>query len=360
MTKRDYYEILGVTRDADSEAIKKAYRQAAMKYHPDRNPGSQEAEEKFKEASEAYEVLADSGQRQRYDRFGHAGLSGTRFHHFTDVEDIFASFGDLFEEFFGFSTARRGRGPIRRGADLSCEIEVTLLEAFTGAEKTIEISRREQCGSCHGSGAASGTGRQTCPRCRGTGQVGRSQGFIMIATTCHQCQGAGSILTDPCRGCHGEGRVKKGKKLTVQVPPGVDDGTQLLLHGEGEAGQEGLGDLYVFIHLQPDPQFVREGTTLHTIAPISFVTAALGGEVEVPTLNGLCRVHVPRGTETGETVVIEKKGFPQLRTKKLGDLVVRFVVKIPKHLSKREEQLLREFAALGGDPVRPKKKGLFS
>ena len=345
MTKRDFYEVLGVSRDAEEDEIKKAYRQSALKFHPDRNPGDKEAEERFKEASEAYEVLSDTEKRRAYDQYGHAGLSGTGFHHFTDVDDIFSTFGDLFEEFFGFGPSARQRTGRRRGADLSYEVKVTLAEAFTGCEKTIEMGRMEKCPHCHGSGAQPETGRQTCPRCRGSGQVGRSQGFFMIATTCEACRGAGSILTDPCRKCRGEGRVRENRRLSIKIPPGVDNGTQLLLQGEGEAGAEGggRGDLYVFIHLEEDKRFVRERDTLHCQAPISFVTAALGGQIEVATLDGPFRIDVPRGTETGETVVMEGKGFPQLKGKRRGDLIVHFLVKIPKHLSKKQEELLRGF-----------------
>lgn len=359
MTKRDYYEVLGVSRDADREEIKKAYRQAALKYHPDRNLGNKEVEERFKEASEAYEALSDPETRRRYDQFGHAGLSGTGFHPFTDVEDIFASFGDLFDEFFGLGGVGRARGRARRGADLSLEVEVALQEAYAGVERTVEIERQEHCASCNGSGAASGTGRRTCPQCRGSGQVGRSRGFFMIATTCDECRGEGTTLTDPCRDCRGTGRVRRQRKLHLKIPPGVETGTQLLLRGEGEAGA-GRGDLYVFVRVRPDPMFTREGTTLTTDVSISFPVAALGGEVEVPTMTRPSRIQVPRGMETGETVVLEGQGFPHLHSKKRGDLVVRFIVKTPKHLNKREEELLRGLAEISGEAVRPKKKGLFS
>lgn len=363
MKKRDYYEILGLNREADPEAVKKAYRQAALKYHPDRNPDDKESEEKFKEASEAYEVLSDPEKRGRYNQFGHAGLSGTGFHHFTDVDDIFASFGDLFEDFFGFGPSRHARSRRHRGSDLSCEVGVRLAEAFAGTDKKIEVVRRERCETCHGSGATAGTSRRTCSRCHGSGQVGRNQGFFVIATTCSSCQGQGTVLENPCHDCKGEGRKQVHKRLSVRIPPGVDTGTQLLLQGEGEAGLEGgeKGDLYVFVAVEADERFVREQQTLHTKVPISFVKAALGADVEVETLDGTRKVKVPRGTETGDKVILEGLGFPELRRKVRGDLVVHFEVKIPKHLSKRQEELLEEFAAHAGEKTeKPRKKGFFS
>ncbi len=360
MTKRDFYHILGVERDAEPEEIKKAYRNAALKYHPDRNPGDQQAEENFKLASEAYEVLSDPEQRSRYDQFGHAGLAGTGFHHFTDVEDIFASFGDLFEDFFGFrQQGRSGRRP--RGADLSCEIAISLQEASTGIEKNIQVSRRETCVPCGGSGAKPGSSRKTCSRCRGSGQVGKSQGFFMITTTCGECHGVGTVLDDPCHECRGEGRVRKSRKLSVKIPPGVDQGTQMLLSGEGEAGQEGAatGDLYLFIQVQKDPHFARDGDTLYTELPVSMVTAVLGGETEVQTLEGFRKVQIPRGSETGQQLVLEGLGFPRLRSRQRGDLVVRLRVKTPQHLTRKQEELLRQFAAESGEKI-TKKKGFFS
>ncbi|MBI2082882.1 MAG: molecular chaperone DnaJ [Deltaproteobacteria bacterium] len=363
MTKKDYYHVLGLSRDADSEEVKKAYRQAALQHHPDRNPDNKESEEKFKEAAEAYEVLSDPEKRQRYDQYGHAGLSGTGFHHFTDVDDIFASFGDLFEDFFGFGPSRHARGRGHRGGDLSAEVSVTLEEAFAGCEKKIEVARLEKCDACHGSGAEAGSSRRSCTRCHGSGQVTRNQGFFMIATTCNVCHGAGSVLENPCRECKGEGRKKVHKKLSVKIPPGVDTGTQLLLQREGEAGLEGgeKGDLYVFIEVQPHERFIREGHIVHTKLPISFVQAALGGEVEVETLDGGRKIEVPKGTETGGKIILEGLGFPDLRRKERGDFVVHFEVKIPRHLTKKQEQLLEEFALLSGEKAeRPKKKGFFS
>ena len=355
MSKRDFYHVLGVSREADPEGIKKAYREAALKYHPDRNQGDKQAEEAFKEASEAYEALSDPAKRQRYDQFGHAGLEGTGFHHFTDVEDIFASFGDLFDDFFGFGGGRRGSRTTRRGADLAAEVIVTFEEAYHGASSTVEMARRERCEACRGSG---GSGRKSCGRCHGSGQVGRSHGFIMIATACEACRGEGSVLVNPCRECRGEGSVRRNRRLSVKVPAGVDSGTRLLLAGEGEAGQEGPGDLYVFIQVQPDRRFAREGDNLFMEVPVPMVTAVLGGEVTAETPAGVRQVKVPRGTETGESLVLEGLGFPHLRTKRRGDLICRLVVKIPKQLTKRQEELMREMAGISGEKTR--KKGFFS
>ena len=361
--KRDYYEILGLKRDAAPEEVKKAYRQAALKYHPDRNPGDKEAEENFKMASEAYEALSDPEKRQRYDRFGEAGLTGTGFHHFTDVEDIFASFGDIFQDFFGFGPSRRARTRTQRGHDLSVELELSFEEACFGIERAIDVKKQERCDSCHGSGMAPGSSRKTCPHCRGSGQVGRSQGFFTITSTCPQCDGMGSVISDPCHDCHGEGRKLRHRKLTVKVPPGVDDGTRLILQGEGEAGLEGgaAGDLYVFLGVRPHESFRRDGYNIYSEEQVSFVTAALGGEIEVETLHGKTKVRVPRGAETGDTVIIDEAGVPHLKSKKRGDHVVKLIVKMPKHLTPKQEELLKEFAAISGEGVHPKKKkGFFS
>jgi molecular chaperone DnaJ len=368
--RRDYYEILGVSKAASPEEIKKAYRQLALKHHPDRNPGDKQCEEHFKEAAEAYEVLSDPEKRARYDRFGHAGVSsafgGGGGRPFEDVEDIFSSFGDIFEDFFGFSPGRRGRARARRGRDLSSEIELSFEEACFGVERTIEVKRRERCEDCGGQGAAPGTERKTCPSCRGSGQVGRSQGFFTVTATCGQCQGEGTVVTDPCRSCGGAGRVARHKKITVKVPPGVDDGIRLVLQGEGEAGESGggHGDLYVFLHVARHEKFERDGKTIYSEETIPMTTAALGGEIEVDTLEGKRVIRVPKGTETGDTVIVEGLGVPDLKAKsRRGDHVVRLLVKTPKNLTARQEELLREFADLSGERTKSapkKKKGFFS
>lgn len=364
MPKRDFYEILGVARNAQADEIKKAYRQAALQFHPDRNPGDKEAEEQFKAASEAYEALSDPEKRSRYDRFGEAGLSGTGFQHFTDVEDIFASFGDIFQDVFGFG-ARRGRSGVRRGADLSVELTIGFEEACFGVEKAVEISRNEKCDTCQGNGMAAGASRKTCPLCRGVGQVGRSSGFFTVTTTCEQCQGQGTVISDPCKKCRGRGKTPHHKKLSVKVPPGVDDGTRLVLQGEGEGGDGGgpAGDLYIFLKVEQHDGLARDGETIYSEVPITFVTAALGGEIETDTLDGKVKIRVPKGAETGDTVIIEGAGVPHLRSKKRGDHVARLAVRTPQHMTAKQEDLLREFAALSKDETvssKKKKKGFFS
>ncbi len=358
---RDYYEILGVERNATAEDLKRAYRKAALKFHPDHNQEDPHAEEKFKEASTAYDVLSDPQKRERYDRFGPEGVQGG----FSSTEDIFSSFGDIFEDFFGiggFGPSRRGGKRSRRGRDLSLEIQIDFKDACFGIEETVEIQRLEGCEACHGQGMAEGSDRKSCPTCRGSGQVARGNGFFTIATTCSHCHGAGSIITDPCKSCRGEGRKAVKKKLQVKIPAGVDDGNRLVLQGEGEGGLDsgGRGDLYILIHVRPSDRFQREGQTLHSQEEIPMVLAALGGEVEVETLEGMTKIQVSAGTETGDTVVIEDMGVPHMKSKSRGDQVVHFLVKTPKNLTKKQEDLLREFAATYGDAVSKKKKGFFS
>ncbi len=364
-SQRDCYEVLGVAKNAGADEIKKAYRQLALKYHPDHNPGNAEYEEKFKEAAHAYEVLSDPEKKALYDRFGHAAFGGGGGQPFS--EDIFSSFGDVFEDFFGFSSGRGGRSRARRGRDLSVQIELAFEEACFGLERTVEIQRQESCATCQGNGMRTGSERKKCTYCGGAGQVGRSQGFFTIASTCPECQGAGSIISDPCRDCRGQGRVLKHKEIKVKVPPGVDDGIRLVLQGEGEAGEGGgPGDLYVLIRVHPHEKFERDGSSIYTEESVSFVTAALGGEIEVETLDGSSKIRVPKGTDSGDTVIIESAGVPELKSKsKRGDHVVRLIVKTPKNLNARQEELLREFSSLSGDKgkeknkEKSKKKGFF-
>ena len=368
--RRDYYDILGISRGADLAEIKKAYRQAAIKFHPDKNPGDAEAEGKFKEAAEAYEALSDPEKRQLYDQFGHDGLSGTGFRHYTDVNDIFSSFGDLFEDLFGMGGSPFGGGGgrrqrARRGADIGHEIEITFEEACFGVEKSLQVSTTEVCGVCGGDGADPTVGRQRCPRCNGSGSIAHRQGFLSIAATCNRCQGAGSIVEKPCESCRGQGRIARNKKLSVKVPPGVDNGVKLVLAGEGEAGQLGAppGDLYVFIRVAQHKIFQRDGNDIHCNMSISMVQAALGADIEVPTLEGNRKVTVHKGAETGETVTLKGAGAAHLRSKKRGDQMIHLVVKTPKHLSAEQEELLRRFAAEGSgekaEPKANKKKGFF-
>ncbi|MDD2671073.1 MAG: molecular chaperone DnaJ [Syntrophales bacterium] len=351
MTKRDYYEILGVSRNASEEEIKKSYRKLAMRHHPDRNPGSKDAEEKFKEASEAYEVLRDPEKRELYDNYGHEGLSGAGFRGFSGFEDIFSSFGDIFEDVFGFTGTRHSRRTVRAGADLRYDLTINLMESAFGTSKEIEVEKFEICGECRGSGAEPGTSPEICPRCRGSGQVTQSSGFFTISTTCPQCRGSGRIIKKPCRVCHGAGRVRAKKKVQLKIPPGVETGSRLRLRGEGEEGQPGApsGDLYVFIHVQEHEFFKRDGDDIYCQIPISITQAVLGGSVEVPTLEGQEQLKIPRGTQSGKVFRFKGKGIPHLRGYGRGDQVVQAIVKVPTHITKKQEELLKEFAKISGE-----------
>ncbi|GIW79169.1 MAG: chaperone protein DnaJ [Gemmatales bacterium] len=353
--KRDYYEVLGVSRDADDEEIKRAYRKLAMQYHPDRNVGDKEAEARFKEAAEAYEVLRDPAKRQRYDRYGHAGLEGMEFPHFGDVDSVFDLFGDIFGDLFGGRGRRRGPA---RGHDLQVEIEIDLIDAFRGVEKTITIPREERCGECSGSGCKPGTRPALCQRCRGQGAVFVSQGFFRIQQTCRACGGRGHVITDPCPACHGNGRAVVQRSLTISIPPGVDTGTRIRHSGEGEAGDVGAprGDLYCVIRVKEHPIFQREGDNLICQVPISFSQAALGGEIEIPTLEGKYTYNLKRGIQSGDVVVISGKGMPALRSGRRGDLLVQIIVETPKRLTKRQEELFRELAEIDKKHVAPQRK----
>jgi len=345
MEDKDYYQVLGVSRTANEEEIKKAYRKVAMQFHPDRNPGDKEAEEKFKLASEAYEVLRDPQKREIYDRFGIEGLKGTGFTGFRGFEDIFTSFSDIFEDFFGFGGSTRRRTRPRQGADLRYDLKITFYEAAFGKEDEIEIPKRETCDSCHGTGAKQGTYPVQCPSCKGTGQTVRSQGFFTISTTCGQCHGEGKIIPHPCKECRGSGWVKRTKKIKIRIPPGVDTGSKLRVRGEGEQGERGgaPGDLLVILFVEPHEFFVRDGDDIVCQIPISFTQAALGTELEIPTLNGKKSITIPRGIESGELLKIKGEGFPKIRGYGRGDLIAQISVKTPKNLTKRQEELLREF-----------------
>jgi molecular chaperone DnaJ len=358
MAKRDYYEILGVSRSATEEEIKKSYRKLALKYHPDRNPDDPEAEEKFKEAAEAYEVLHDPEKRSLYDRYGHEGLQSAGFQGFQGFDDIFSSFGSIFEEFFGFGGRQRGRRAGRAGADLRYDLQITFEEAVFGAEKVLEFEKRETCIQCLGKRTAPGTSPATCSTCGGLGQVERRQGFFALRTTCPHCRGEGVLITNPCPACRGTGIVRAPKKLSVKIPAGVDDGARLRLTGEGEEGSNGgpPGDLYVVIHVAPHEFFERHGNDVHCQVPISFPQAALGADVEIPSLYGPQTLTIPRGTQTGETLLLRGCGVPDVRNGRRGDQIVHIVVKTPTHLSARQEELLREFAALDGENTKAKKR----
>ena len=358
--KRDYYEVLCVGRDCGNEEIKKAYRKLALKFHPDRNPGDKEAEEKFKEAAEAYEVLRDPQKRQVYDRFGHEGLEGTGFRGFSGFDDIFSSFGDIFEGFFGFG-GRGERTRARQGRSLRYDMEFTLEEALTGKEEEITFHRLESCSTCDGTGAAPGTQPKTCTMCQGRGQVIQSQGFFQVSTTCPNCRGQGQIITDPCPDCRGGGKVRAEKRIHVKIPAGVDTGSQLRLRGEGEAGEFGgpPGDLFVVIHVREHEFFTREDDNLICQVPISFVQAALGDTIPIPVLgegDGY-DLTIPQGTQPGEVIRISGKGMPSLRGyRKRGDLYVKIVVKIPQKMTEHQRGLLEEFAKTEKLSLSEKKK----
>jgi molecular chaperone DnaJ len=353
VSKRDYYEVLGIERVATDQQVKSAYRKLALKHHPDRNPGNREAEERFKEAAEAYAVLADREKRSLYDRFGHAGVSGAGpgagggFDPtiFADFSDIFAGLGDVFGfgDIFG---GRRRRGGPQRGADLRYDLEITFEESASGAETTVQIPREETCETCSGSGAAPGTSPETCSQCRGTGQLRYQQGFLTVARPCSTCRGTGKTIARPCQTCRGAGRIARERKLTVKIPAGISTGQRLRLYGEGEHGSAGgpSGDLYVVVHVQEHAFFHREGDDLYCEMPISFPTAALGGAVRVPTLNGHEELHIPAGTQAGHRFKVRGKGMPNVSGRGQGDLHVIARVTVPKKLSKEQKHLLEELA----------------
>ncbi len=349
MAKKDFYDILGVNRDAADDEIKKAYRKLAMKYHPDRNPDSKEAEDKFKEAKEAYEILSDGQKRAAYDQYGHAGVDpnmgggaggGQGFGGFGDA------FGDIFGEIFGNQGGRGGgRSGVYRGADLRYNLEVSLEEAARGTDTRIRIPTMDDCGSCGGTGAKAGTKPVTCTTCNGVGQVRMQQGFFSIQQTCPKCHGTGKMVKDPCNDCHGAGRVKGSKTLQVKIPAGIDEGDRIRLAGEGERGQGGgpAGDLYVQIHIKPHAVFQREGDDLHCEMPIGFATAALGGEIEIPTLDGAAKIKIPAETQSGKVFRLRGKGIKGVRSSYPGDLMCHVVVETPVNLTSRQRELLKEF-----------------
>lgn len=362
MSKRDYYEVLGVSREASQDEIKSAYRKLAFKYHPDRNQDDPEAETKFKEAAEAYEILGTEDKRQAYDRFGHEGVSGNGYSGFSSNEDIFGSFSDIFGEVFGFSTGGRGgANRPRPGADLRYNLDISFREAAKGAEVDITIPVEQPCETCEGSGAAPGTTPETCSHCGGTGTIQQAQGFFRIQATCPQCRGAGSMISEPCDDCMGRGTVIRDKELKVRIPAGVDNNSRLRLRGEGEAGFNGgpPGDLYVVIRVEPDSVFERQGQNLIISREVSFVEAALGHRMEVPTLDDPVDLDIPKGTQSGQLFRLKGLGLPHLGSPHNGDLVVEITVKTPKNLNSRQEELLREFAEIEAGKLSTKAKGFF-
>jgi molecular chaperone DnaJ len=356
--KNDYYEVLGVPKDADDEAIKKAYRKLAMQHHPDRNAGDREAEDKFREAAEAYEILRDPEKRHRYDRYGHAGLQGLNVPHFDNAQSVFDLFGDLLGDIFGGGGGGRGRRGPAAGRDLETAVELELHEAARGVTKNITISRNELCSDCSGSGCRRGTQPTACRRCNGQGAVLLSQGFFRIQQTCNGCGGRGVIITDPCPACQGRCFLAARRSLDVAIPPGVDTRNQVRISGEGEAGAPGAprGDLYVSIQVRDHTFFRREGTTLICQVPITFSQAALGADIDVPTLEGIISHAVKRGTQSGDVMRIPNHGMPSVRGGRRGELIVQLLIETPRHLTKRQEELLRELAELEKKNVSPQRK----
>ncbi|MFW5830445.1 MAG: molecular chaperone DnaJ [Planctomycetota bacterium] len=368
MAKRDYYEVLGVDRSVSDAEIKKAYRKLAMKYHPDRNPDDKEAESRFKEAAEAYEVLSDSQKRQRYDQYGHAGVEGMGHagQGFSSMEDIFAAFGDIFgggggsifDNFFGGGGGRR-RGP-PPGANLKLSLSLSFKEAAFGCQKTIDLRRNEKCGTCGGSGAKPGTKPQTCVMCGGQGAVRQGQGFFVVQTACPRCGGTGSIIADPCSDCGGQGMKPEKATIKVRIPEGIADGDQLRVSGEGEPSLEGgpRGDLYVLLRVQPDPFFQREGNNVVCQVPVCYSQAALGTELEVPTLEGRVKLKIPAGTQPGEMLRLRGQGIPTGHGGR-GDQLVLVQLQVPKRLSGEHERLLRQVAEHEKKDVEHGHKGFF-
>lgn len=345
--KRDYYQVLGVSRDASQEEIKKAYRRLALQYHPDRNPGDKEAEEKFKEAAEAYAVLSDPEKRAHYDRYGHAGVGEQPFTGFSP--DIFADFADILGSFFGFEGIfgrRASTGP-QRGADLRTVVRISFDEMASGVEKVLHVPREENCPTCGGSGAGPGSRPITCSVCNGRGQVRYAQGFFSLVRTCPQCEGSGRVISSPCPECRGSGRVERRREVRFSIPAGVESGTRLRLVGHGEEGVRGgpPGDLYVEIQVEPHEVFVRQGADVHLEVEVSAFLAALGGEIEVPTLAGPQKVRLPEGSQPGDTVVLRGQGLPRVGRGGRGDLVVHLRVVVPRKLTAKQRELLRQLLA---------------
>lgn len=370
-TKRDYYDVLGVSKSADAQEIKKAYRKLAMKYHPDRNPDDKDAEEKFKEINEAYEVLSDESKRSTYDQFGHDGLNGQGGfggggfgggQGFGGFEDIF---GDMFGDIFGGGgfggSGRQRRGP-QRGSDIRQGVTISFEEAAFGKKTSIKINRSEGCDACGGSGAKPGTSKKTCPTCNGAGQVRSVQrtpfGNIASTRTCSTCDGSGEVIDSPCTKCHGKGSVRKTKTIEVDIPAGIDDGQMIKLSGQGEVGEKGAprGDLYILVSVKPHDLFTREGNDIYFEMPITFVQAALGDEIEVPTLDGKVKYTIPEGTQTGTVFRLKEKGIPKIRGNSRGDQYVKVVVEVPKKLNETQKDLLKQFAVECGSNVHEKKR----
>ncbi len=365
--KRDYYEVLGVPRNASEDQIKQSYRNLAKKYHPDANPGDKSAEERFKEVNEAYEVLRDARKRSAYDQFGHAGVNAGAgagaaggFAGGADFGDMGDIFSDIFEGFFGSGggtrSERRTQTRVRRGSDLRYDLTLSFLESARGKDIMLEIPRLETCGTCRGTGSKGGAAPKTCATCRGTGQVRMSQGFFSVMRTCPTCGGEGTVVEQPCPACYGEGRIRTVRKISVKVPPGVETGSRLKVAGEGEAGIHGgpRGDLYVVIQVEAHPIFSREDDNVLCVVPVPLTVAVLGGEIEIPTLGGMVSMKIPAGSQTGKVFRLRGKGFPNLRGLGTGDQLVTVEVETPMRLQEKQRQLIREFARLGGEENFPR------
>lgn len=369
--KRDYYEVLGVSRNATADDLKKAYRKLAVKYHPDKNPDDKAAEEKFKEVSEAYDILNDDQKRAAYDRYGHAafaggmgggGAGGGMHDPFDIFKEVFGGGGGVFESFFGGGGgSQRRAGGSQRGADLRYALEITLEEAAHGAEKEIEYERLVSCKTCTGSGSASGSGKKTCRTCGGAGQVISSRGFFQVQQTCPDCGGTGETITDPCKPCRGVGRVKERTRVRLRIPAGIEEGSRLRSQGNGDTGTSGgsSGDLYVVIHLKPHEVFQRDGDDLHCEMPMSFTTAALGGELTVPTIEGKATVKIPAGTQSGTTFRLRGKGLKHLGGSSNGDLYVHVQIAVPSKLNGEQKAKLQEFAQLLGENASEMEESFF-
>jgi molecular chaperone DnaJ len=366
MAKQDFYETLGVSKSASADELKRAYRKLAMQYHPDRNAGDKGAEQKFKDLNEAYDVLKDDQKRAAYDRFGHAAFEPGGGRGPGDFGFGAGGFADIFEEMFGevMGGGRRGQGGPSRGSDLRYNLEISLEDAFRGKQTTIRVPTLVACEQCNGSGAAAGSKPITCPRCHGRGRLRVQQGFFTIEQTCAGCQGAGRVIDNPCRTCGGQGRIRREKTLSVNIPAGVEDGIRIRLAGEGEVGIRGAspGDLFIFISVTPHRIFQRDGANIHCRVPLPITTAALGGTIEVPTVDGSrTRVTVPAGTQSGHQFRLRGKGMTVLRSPARGDMFIEAVVETPRNLTKRQQELLREFEKEGGNrPTHPESEGFFA
>lgn len=367
MAKRDYYEVLGVSKGASADDVKRAYRRMAMKYHPDKNPDNKEAETKFKECAEAYEVLSNAEKRQRYDQFGHDGLRGAGMHDWShmNVNDISDMFGDIFGDFFGGRRSRRSARPNApaKGYDLEMIVEMTLEEVANGTNKSIEFTRQDTCDECGGSGCAGGKQPRQCSVCGGAGQVQKAGlgGFFQMVSTCPQCRGAGKVITDPCRQCSGGGQVPRKRFVNIKVPPGVHEGQGIRVTGEGEPGRNGgpRGDLYCYVRIKAHPFLMRDGNNLVATVPVSFTQAALGATIDVPSLDGTKQLKIPAGTQHGNTFGIKGQGLPDLRTGRRGNELIRVSVEIPVKMTKKQKELLREFANTDDKGVLPQTKRFF-